>query len=266
MSVREERIAYSDCFPFEVLYSESPSRLYPHYHSQIEFMYFYRTSGTVYTCRGRDFAVGEGGLVTVNPSEIHECRDFGEAHVCCITASTGLLSETGNGGVRFCSLVYDSRVCALFEKIREIRRGTNSAYALAVCVYGLFDVMTESHVAERVPERRGTVYEKVRKAMHNATECVGSGRGEVLTPSYLAESVGLSAGRLSHAFREICGMPVGEFIEKEKLAYARRLLCDTDKSVLEVALDCGFSDHSYFTKRFRESVGVVPTEYRRMKR
>ena len=37
-------------------------------------------------------------------------------------------------------------------------------------------------------------------------------------------------------------------------------------SVLEVALDCGFSDHSYFTKRFRESVGVVPTEYRRMKR
>lgn len=61
-------------------------------------------------------------------------------------------------------------------------------------------------------------------------------------------------------------MPVGEFIEKEKLAYARRLLCDTDKSVLEVALDCGFSDHSYFTKRFRESVGVVPTEYRRMKR
>lgn len=44
---------------------------------------------------------------------------------------------------------------------------------------------------------------------------------------------------------------------------ARRLLRRTDKTIAEVALDCGFADQSHFSNTFKRLVGVAPGRWRR---
>ncbi len=47
---------------------------------------------------------------------------------------------------------------------------------------------------------------------------------------------------------------------------AREMLVLTEKSLIQIGLDCGFNDQSYFTKVFQKYIGKTPGEYRRMHR
>jgi AraC-like DNA-binding protein len=51
--------------------------------------------------------------------------------------------------------------------------------------------------------------------------------------------------------------------ERSRFGTATRLLASTDATVLEIALDVGYSDHAHFTRAFRRWTGVPPREFRR---
>lgn len=57
-----------------------------------------------------------------------------------------------------------------------------------------------------------------------------------------------------------------EYIQRKRLFNAAKLLADTDKSVTDIALSCGFSNPSYFSKQLRELMDRTPSEYRTMVR
>ena len=58
-------------------------------------------------------------------------------------------------------------------------------------------------------------------------------------------------------------MQLRDYLRYRKLAFALRQLRDTDNSVLQIALDHGFSSHEAFTRAFREAYGLTPSEYRK---
>ena len=55
-------------------------------------------------------------------------------------------------------------------------------------------------------------------------------------------------------------------VKNLRLEKAAEILKTTRKTAKEAALDCGFNDVSYFTKAFRERMGVTPGEYQRQTR
>ena len=57
-----------------------------------------------------------------------------------------------------------------------------------------------------------------------------------------------------------------EYIQRNLLFNATKLLADTDKSVTDIALSCDFSNPSYFSKQLRELMDRTPSEYRTMVR
>ncbi|MDX1933020.1 MAG: helix-turn-helix domain-containing protein [Capsulimonadales bacterium] len=79
----------------------------------------------------------------------------------------------------------------------------------------------------------------------------------------VARSVGLSASRLAHLFREQIGETPGQFLERERMERARQLLTLTTRPVAAIAGEVGFESPFYFTLRFRKHLGVSPREYRR---
>lgn len=83
-----------------------------------------------------------------------------------------------------------------------------------------------------------------------------------LTPPGLAKVANLSSERFARIIRRIHGVSPIQLIAKTRIAAASRLLRETDRSVAEIALECGFYDHSAFTRAFRTLVGVTPTQYR----
>lgn len=79
----------------------------------------------------------------------------------------------------------------------------------------------------------------------------------------LAEACRLSRGYFIHAFRETTGMTPYQWLLRERINRARTLLLETDASLSEVAISCGFSDQSHFTRVFTNVVGTTPGLWRR---
>ena len=83
-----------------------------------------------------------------------------------------------------------------------------------------------------------------------------------LTPSALARIAKLPAARFARIIKRIFGITPIQLIAKTRLAAASRLLRETDRSIAEIAHECGFYDHSAFTRAFRAVTSVTPTQFR----
>jgi AraC family transcriptional regulator len=81
--------------------------------------------------------------------------------------------------------------------------------------------------------------------------------------SRLALECGLSVRHFTRAFRQSVGMPPHRYLLKRRIERARDLLRDRSLSLLEVAIACGFSDQSHFTRLFRASMEMSPGAWRR---
>lgn len=83
-----------------------------------------------------------------------------------------------------------------------------------------------------------------------------------LTPAVLADIAELPAARFARLTKRIYGISPLQLISKTRIAAASRLLRETDRHVAEIALECGFYDHSAFTRAFRAVTSVTPTQFR----
>jgi AraC-like DNA-binding protein len=79
----------------------------------------------------------------------------------------------------------------------------------------------------------------------------------------LAAIANMSVAQLERYFLRIYQLTPRQVIIKTRLEAASRMLAG-DASVADIALACGYSDHSAFTRQFRATVGVTPTQYRQM--
>jgi AraC family transcriptional regulator len=94
-------------------------------------------------------------------------------------------------------------------------------------------------------------------------------RGHLDRPLPLAELAslsGLSPSRLTRAFRQATGQPPHRFLVRLRIEEACRLLEETDLSITEVSMQCGFDGSSHFASMFRRAVGTTPGTWRRERR
>lgn len=78
----------------------------------------------------------------------------------------------------------------------------------------------------------------------------------------IAGHFGYNGKYLSHAFKEIVGMTLKQYIIKIKMEEACFLLSDTNASIKEISDALGYSDSHNFMKLFKRSMGLTPSEYR----
>lgn len=98
----------------------------------------------------------------------------------------------------------------------------------------------------------------VRRALDYLQTCLT----EPLTVERLAEVAGSSVPVFVRAFKAHTGLTPYQYLLRERIALAERLLVATRRPVSEIALDAGFATPSHFAAAFRRRVGVTPTAYR----
>jgi AraC-like DNA-binding protein/quercetin dioxygenase-like cupin family protein len=76
--------------------------------------------------------------------------------------------------------------------------------------------------------------------------------------SYLHMSTSCLATRI----RRVTGKTFSDLLFETRLLRAKELLLYTDRRISDIAYSCGFDDHAYFSRRFRQLIGASPHEYR----
>ncbi|HEX3044119.1 MAG TPA: AraC family transcriptional regulator [Bacillota bacterium] len=68
---------------------------------------------------------------------------------------------------------------------------------------------------------------------------------------------------IGRQFRTVMGLPIGEYILKQRMKLAEQLLQDSHETVINIATKCGFSSVRHFLRQFRKERGMTPSELRR---
>ncbi|CAM5566892.1 HTH-type transcriptional activator RhaR [Streptomyces glaucescens] len=89
---------------------------------------------------------------------------------------------------------------------------------------------------------------------------------EPLSLDDLARSVMVSKFYFLRVFRRITGVTPGRFLSAVRLHEAKRLLADTRLNVADISAQVCYSSTGTFSRRFTASVGISPTQYRRISR
>jgi len=82
-----------------------------------------------------------------------------------------------------------------------------------------------------------------------------------LSLSQLSKRYALSPFYLSRVFKEVTGIGLNEYINISRITAAERLLQDTNKSIGEIAAECGYNDSNYFAAVFKRLRGITPKKY-----
>jgi len=112
--------------------------------------------------------------------------------------------------------------------------------------------------ARRIP-RGGLASWQERRAKELLSENLAEG----VSLSDLARECGLSVSHFTRAFRQTTGLPAHRWLLQRRIERAKELLQDRSRSLLDVALSCGFADQSHFTRVFSSATGFSPGAWRR---
>ncbi len=105
-----------------------------------------------------------------------------------------------------------------------------------------------------IPTRIGVRHPKLSNVIKMMEENIE----EPISPSILAQDVGMSTRQLERLFRKYLDRSPKRYYMEMRLNKARNLLMQTDMSVINVALACGFSSPSHFSKCYRAQYDTTP--------
>ncbi len=129
-----------------------------------------------------------------------------------------------------------------------------SALAVEICHSLIRSIVKAPAARDRMADRV-----EVGRAM----EYIHSNLDAAITIEVLAAIARLSPSHFARVFRQEAGKPPMEYVQDLRLERAKKLLLAGDKSVSEIALDCGFNSPSYLSTCFHKAFNLTPSEYQR---
>ena len=112
-------------------------------------------------------------------------------------------------------------------------------------------------LCEYVPRRREK--EGLAERIFDFVENSYSGKCDVKA---LAEHTSYHYVYLSQYFKQYTGISFTDYVNRHRVNEACYKLHETDKSILDVAMDCGFGSLRSFNRNFKQITGVTPCAYR----
>lgn len=187
-----------------------------------------------------------GDRVSVNVSMelLLEANMSSGLKISGITLTDSIAFELSIGIVESCSL-------------RNINAYTKSCMVKMLCA----QIIESASSSMGLPRCRSTGLADWQRA--TLETALAEGNKDDISLEAFATRCGLSVCQFSRLFRATYGLPFHQHIVERKILRACSLLLLTQDSISQIALDCGFSDQSSFTRRFSAKIGKSPASWRR---
>ena len=106
------------------------------------------------------------------------------------------------------------------------------------------------------------VPEKNNDAVRRAIQYISQNYASPISLQDVADHVHLNATYFSTLFKQSMGSSFKDYLNMVRIEESKRLLANTDYSIINIAIATGFEDQSYFSKVFRKYTGLTPKQYR----
>lgn len=152
-------------------------------------------------------------------------------------------------------------VLALLTRLRQPEDGVSGLYVDSLAHMLAAHLVQVYGGANR--DMREYAAPMARSSVRHMRDVIEANLGDSLTVDRLAREAGLTPRAFTRAFRRQFGVPVHQFVLGRRLQRAKDLLATTDDSIIDVALQTGFSSQSHLSTAFRKLTGLTPGEFRR---
>lgn len=283
MKLVRDNIALDKDFPFqisEVVLNHENSRPDTfHWHSYFEITYVQEGQGN-YFVNGQEYMMEPGDIIIFNNVEAHGWKLMGEdMRLLVMIFSPEFVAEKLS--------VFDYEYLKPFvergsnfknrigreESVsHEIRKGIREIYAewqqqkegyplmikaniLRILTMLIRTYQDESKSGEMLKEKKTAM-----KRLEQAVSYIDTHYSEKITLDEVAAAAYMSSNYFSSYFRKVTGISFSEYVTRIRISRARELLRDTDKSVTEIAMECGFHNISNFYRLYKKHVGKPPRD------
>lgn len=288
---KKERIIYQNQLLHYGLYVPEPEKGFwtdiPwHWHDEFEFGYI-EEGKILYKTNHHEYVLQKGDGIFINSGTLHSlyrletpqetalCPQFFDRSFLAgcpgsIYDLKYLIPVQERKQLDARPLYRENPLDAVFlEKLREgIRLGREKAPFFELRVRSLFSELWETVYSWAMEGREeDSAFDREEDArIKNMLSVIRENYSEKITAAMLADTVHISERECYRVFRKILGITPGEFLVSIRLQKAQELLWNTDRSILEIAMETGFGTSSYFCKIFKEHHHITPNQYRRLKK
>lgn len=252
-----------------------------HYHEEIQFSYILEGE-MIMSCMGQDYLLKAGDGVFINSNCAHMSRPTNpeSARYLSLNIKPSLLTLYHGSVVEqkyflpyansprtqiiaFSSQLAEQQliideILLLFSLIQNKEFGYElDTFGQLLKVWKHLLIFAETHSNEAVRLERPEA--------HAMLQYIHDHFAESISIEDISRHVHLSKGECSRLFHASYNSSIVSHMTDYRISQSIPLLTGTTLSMAEIALQCGFNSSSYFTKVFREKVGVPPLQYRKEK-
>lgn len=157
------------------------------------------------------------------------------------------------------------RISTIIQKlmIQSIEQNNGWYCSCKLLLLELLNIMEEQHLLLSSNKLLSATDKQKISRYKDITSYIEKNYAEPITLQQLADIIPCNSQYLCRFFKEITGITPIQYLIQKRVEYACEMLKETTKSILEISLDCGFDNVSYFIRQFKKLKGCTPKEYRR---
>jgi len=174
-------------------------------------------------------------------------------------------ADASNARLRDVSAFTDAALNSLMERVHEelMRREPSLLFlqgiAQAVAIH-----LARNYAGVTTESRSGSPSLPGYK-LRQITDWMAENLAEEYDLERLAARAGLSKFYFNRLFKGALGMSPSHYHIRLRMDAAKRLLRETRRSIVEIALEVGYSNPSHFAQLFRKEAGLSPSDYRQQR-
>jgi AraC family transcriptional regulator len=217
--------------------------------------FFLTSGGAPYECRWK--------LVTSEPFEA--MLVFLELPLLQRALEEVFGADAEHAQLRDVSAFTDVALDSLIERLRDELMRQQASFLFVQGIAQAIAIHLARNYALTVEESRSGSPSLPGHKVRQITEWMAEHVAEDLKLDRLAAQAGLSKFHFHRLFKRAMGVSPSRYHINLRMNLARRVLRETKKSVVDVALDLGYANPSHFAKLFRRETGLSPSDYRRQR-
>ena len=234
----------------------------PHFHPNFE-VYFITEGRVTYFIEDRKYSVRAGDIVLIPDGVIHRTQyEDGFCSRLLINCTPRYIPTSVRAEIYSYLYIYrnpkiSGEVLEIFEKIEKEYNSPDSLSENLITLYiqMLFYLLKRNKAdCEEVEHREHGMGEVVDYIKNNFMKKI--------TLSDTAKYFSVSSEHLSRTFKKEMGFGFNRYLNLIRLQNAETLLKTTEKTVSQIAEECGFEDSNYFSYKFKELYGVPPKGFK----